>query len=395
MNENSTLEQVNQPIVVNNGLEGVIVSSTEISDVNGVRGELVYAGYMMEEIIEQQCSYEDVLYLFLRKALPSKEASKEFSKNLASRRKLSPELEAMIDAIPKNLDYMDAFRTGISALGCEINTSYPPTEEQALSLIAKVPIILSRYYRLKTKQDVLQQNPNFSHVANYLYLLTGRLPDTHSSQIYAKALDTYFVTTIEHGMNASTFTARVATSTQSDLISSIAAAISTLKGPLHGGAPSEIIHMLDAIGTQENAEPWIRNVLEQGGRLMGFGHRVYKSYDPRAKALQKVVEALPHDDGNEYLALGRHVEKVAIQLLNEYKPGRNLYPNVEFGAAAVLRAVGLPAELYPATFGVARCGGWAAHIIEQSHTNRLIRPSCVYTGKWPQVILDRKKSVIL
>lgn len=390
MNEESDTCNIHPSTTVNHGLDGVVVSSTEISDVNGVRGELVYAGYLMEEIIERQCRYEDVLYLFLRKELPTAEQSREFTQVLASKRALSPELTAMIDAIPKNLDYMDALRTGVSALGCEMDTTYPPTEEQALHLIAKVPMILSRYYRLKNAQTILEHNPNFSHVQNYLYLLTGRQPDTDAGRMYAQALDTYFVTTIEHGMNASTFTARVTTSTQSDLVSAITAAMSTLKGPLHGGAPSEIIYMLDAIGTPENAEPWIRNVLENGGRLMGFGHRVYKSYDPRAKALQKVVEALPRDDGNPYLALSRHVEKVAIQLLQEYKPGRNLYPNVEFGAAAVLRSVGLPAELYPATFGVARCGGWAAHILEQSRNNRLIRPACVYTGKWPQTILDRK-----
>lgn len=385
MNENIKPENINQ------GLEGIVVASTHIADVNGLAGELVYAGHMMEEIIERECSYEDVLYLLLRGVLPSPKDSQSFTKELASRRLLSTEMITLIDALPNKLNYMDAFRTGISALGCDIDTSYPPTEEQALSLIAKAPVIVSRYYRRQTGQAILESNPAFSHVANYLYLLTGHAPDTPDGKAYAQALDTYFVTTIEHGMNASTFTARVTTSTQADLISAITAAISTLKGPLHGGAPSEIIHMLDAIGTKENAEPWIRKLLESGGRLMGFGHRVYKSYDPRAKALQKVVDALPHDDGNAYLALSRHVEKIAIQLLNEYKPGRNLYPNVEFGAAAVLRAVNLPAELYPTTFGVARCGGWAAHIIEQSQHNRLIRPSSIYTGEWPQAVLDRRK----
>jgi len=392
MTENIMRGNVNQESNINQGLEGVVVAATRIADVNGTAGELVYAGYMMEEIIERECTYEDVLYLLLRGTLPSPSDSQHFTKELADRRMLSTEMVTLIDALPKNLNYMDAFRTGVSALGCEIDTSYPPTEEQALSLIAKAPIIVSRYYRRNTGQPLLTSNPAFSHVANYLYLLTGNAPDTPNAKAYSRALDTYFVTTIEHGMNASTFTARVATSTQSDLVSAITAAISTLKGPLHGGAPSEIIHMLDAIGTKENAEPWIRNLLEHDGRLMGFGHRVYKSYDPRAKALQRVVDALPHDDGNEYLALGRHVEKVAIQLLNEYKPGRNLYPNVEFGAAAVLRAVNLPAELYPTTFGVARCGGWAAHIIEQSQHNRLIRPSSLYVGNWPQKILDRKNS---
>lgn len=193
-------------------------------------------------------------------------------------------------------------------------------------------------------------------------------------------------------MNASTFTARVTTSTNSDMVSAITAAISTLKGPLHGGAPSEVIAMLDQIGTKENAEPWIRETLENNGRLMGFGHRVYKNYDPRATALRAVVEQLPSGDGNEQLELSRHVEKVAVALLAQYKPGRNLYPNVEFGAAAVLKAVGLPPALYPTTFAVSRCGGWAAHVLEQAQNNRLMRPSALYTGKWPQKIQERMQN---
>lgn len=375
---------------INQGLEGVVVAATSVAHIDGANGELVYAGYMMEEIIERNCIYEDVFYLLLHGKLPSPTESKHFVKKLASERTLSPEVESVIDALPKNLNYMDAFRTGISILGSEVDTLHTPIEEQAICLVAKAPIVLSRYYRLKTNQLVLKSDPALSHVANYFYLITGNKPDTASHIAYARALDTYFVTTIEHGMNASTFAARVSTSTQSDLFSSITAAISTLKGPLHGGAPSEVIHMIDAIGTKENAEPWMRDVLEKGERLMGFGHRVYKSGDPRAKALKQIVEQLPSDDENYQLELSRHIEQIAIKLLSEYKPGRNLYTNVEFWAASILRAVGLPSEIYPATFGVARCGGWVAHILEQSKHNRLIRPSALYVGAWPQAILERK-----
>jgi len=372
---------------INHGLEGIVIAATTISNVDGIRGELVYAGYMLEELIDRNCSYEDVVHLFLRGRLPSPAESQSFAVDLASKRALSPALERMIDAIPRNLDYMDALRTGISALSCEMDISYPPTEEQALHCIAKAPMILSRYYRLKTGQPILTSISTMSHAANYLYMLTG-----NTDGAYARALNTYFITTIEHGMNASTFAARVSTSTQSDLVSSIAAAISTLKGPLHGGAPLEVIHMLEAIGTIENTEPWIRNKLEKKEPLMGFGHRVYKTYDPRATALRQVLETLPQDDNNRYLNLSRHVQEVAIRLLNEYKPGRDLYPNVEFGAAGVLRAIGLPEELYPATFGVSRCGGWVAHIIEQAKHNRLMRPTGRYDGPWPQVIIERKQA---
>ena len=293
-------------------------------------------------------------------------------------RALSDTMKSFIDAIPAGLNYMDAFRTAVSVLGVDMDDSYPADALQAMQIIAKAPIMVSRYYRRCTGKEILDSNPDLSHVANYLYLLTGADLTTDEGKAYARALDMYFITGIEHGMNASTFTARVTTSTESDLISAIVAAICTLKGPLHGGAPFEVINMLDEIGTKENAEPWIRAKLDKGERLMGFGHRVYKTYDPRAAALSNVVANLP--DNNDLLELSRHVEKVATELLNEYKPGRNLYPNIEFGAATVLRAVGLPADLLPTTFGLARCGGWSAHVIEQAKNNRLIRPSAKYVG---------------
>ena len=369
---------------INQGLEGVVIAETKISRVDGIKGELIYAGHLLEEVIASGASYEDVFFMFLHGHLPSKEESKTFTQTLAKRRVLSAQTIKLIDTLPKGLDYMDAFRSGVSVLGGEMDTSYPPTKEQAMDIVAKAPTIVSRYYRRNNDLDIIEPNLEYGHVANYLYMLTGQAPDTADNKAYAHALDIYFITTIEHGMNASTFTARVATSTQADLVSSIVAAICTMKGPLHGGAPSKVIDMLEAIGTKENAEPWIRDVIERGERLMGFGHRVYKSYDPRAKALQEVVAKLPSGDGNKELEFSRHVEKMAVELLNEYKPGRNLYPNVEFGAAAVLRAVGLPAALYPTTFGVARCGGWAVHAIEQSENNRLIRPSAKYVGDLPK-----------
>lgn len=366
---------------INQGLEGVVVAETKICSVDGAKGKLVYSGYLLDQLIERGLNYEDIAFLLLQGHLPSEQESQEFSDKLKAKRQLSQKVRDFVDAIPTGLDYMEALRTAVSVLSVEMNTDYPATVDQAMDVIAKAPILLSRYYRRNTGQEILESDPTLSQAANYLYLLTGNDCHSEAGKAYARGLDTYFITAIEHGMNASTFTARVATSTESDLVSAIVAAISTLKGPLHGGAPSEVIHMLDEIGTKENAEPWMRKVLDAGGRLMGFGHRVYKSYDPRAKALQQAVAEMPSD--NERLELSRHVEQTAIRLLAEYKPGRNLYPNVEFGAAAVLRSVGLPAELFPATFGIARTAGWSAHVIEQSQHNRLIRPSAKYTGKLP------------
>ncbi|MES2204042.1 MAG: citrate/2-methylcitrate synthase [Pseudomonadota bacterium] len=378
---------------INQGLEGILIAETAISNVDGKKGELIYAGFLLEEVIARKSSYEDVLYLLLRKKFPTEHEGKEFSAELANRRKLSKEIFSLVDQLPNDIDYMDALRTGMSALGHEIDTAWPPTEDQTMSIVAKAPTILSQVYRKKMNLPTVQPLSNLSHVANYMHMLTGKIPVSIHDAAYIRALEVYFITTIEHGMNASTFTARVSTSTETDMLSAIVAAISTLKGPLHGGAPSEVDEMLDEIGSIENAEPWLRNAIESGNKLMGFGHRVYKTYDPRAKALQDVVATLPSDN-NKQLELSRHVEEVAVRLLQEYKPGRNLYPNVEFGAAAVLRAVGLPKELYPATFAISRVGGWCTHVLEQSKKNRLMRPSAVYTGMWPAASKVEDKKVI-
>ncbi len=194
---------------------------------------------------------------------------------------------------------------------------------------------------------------------------------------------------MEHGINASTFAARVSSSTQSDLISSIAAAISTLKGPLHGGAPLEVMHMFDEIATKERAENWIRTKLDNKEPLMGFGHRVYKTKDPRAIVLFQALRALSAEGADTNVEFIQHIEHTAVRLLNEYKPGRNLYPNVEFGVAGLLRVLGIPQELYTVTFGVSRCAGWVTHIIEQSNDNRLMRPTAYYSGALPQPVLGK------
>lgn len=375
---------------INRGLDGVVIANTTISNIDGKRGQLVYAGHSLEDLINNNYSYEDVVHLFLKGSLPTPEESKLFAKDLARRRELSNELKQLIAAIPKTIEYMDAFRIGMSALGCEMNVDYPPTEEQALNCIAKAPIILSYYYRLRTGQTFLGPREQYSHAANYLYLLTGKTTDTPIGAAHAKALNSYLITTMEHGINASTFAARVSTSTQSDLVSSIAAALSTLKGPLHGGAPLEVMHMLDEIATKERTEEWIHNKLKNNEPLMGFGHRVYKTYDPRATVLLQVLDNMPKEDTNISLEFIKHVQDVAIRLLNEYKPGRNLYPNVEFGVAGVLRAIGVPEDLYTATFAVSRCAGWVTHIIEQSKDNRLMRPTAHYSGLLPQSFLEKK-----
>ena len=361
---------------INIGLEGVVVAETQIAKVDGLKGQLVYRGYNIQDLIEGSC-YEDVAYLLCKGHKPSPEESRKFKKELAQRRFLPPHVKKVLESLPKNFNCMAALRTGLSALSLE-GEEWPPLLEQGMDIIAKTPTIIAHFYSHAKDKKPIEPDSTLGHTENYLYMIQGKKPDP----VLVKALDAYLIIGADHGMNASTFTARVVSSTRSDMISAVTAAIGAMKGPLHGGAPSEVDDMLDEIKTISRVEPWIRAKLEIGERIMGFGHRVYKTYDPRAAVLKKIVKTMP-SQANEQLALSLEVEKSAIKLLEEYKPGRHLYPNVEFWAAAILRTVALPRELYSPTFTVSRSVGWVANILEQAENNRLIRPSADYIGITP------------
>jgi citrate synthase len=269
---------------------------------------------------------------------------------------------------------MDALRTAVSAWGATQDLPWPPTVEQARALTSFSPSALAAFARLRQGKDPIEPDPSLDLVEGFLYQLKGERPDPGT----ARALDAYFIVGAEHGFNASTFTARVITSTRSDIASAVAGAIGTMKGPLHGGAPSEVVDQLAKVGSVEHAEEWLRGALDRGERLMGFGHRVYRAYDPRAAALRKVAEGMEHKP--DWLALAIQVEDVALRLLAERHPERALKTNVEYYAAPVLQGVGLTPDLFPATFSLARHAGWTAHVLEQSGDNRLIRPDVRYIG---------------
>lgn len=357
------------------GLDGVVAADTDMSLVDGENGYLVYRGYWAKDLAIHH-DYEEVVYLLMKGELPGEAELGAFKARLAGKRELAPHVRAVIDLLPQDSDMMSVLRTAVSAMGTS-EYQWPPTEDQALNVIAVIPTIIAyRHHRLQGT-DAPAPRADLDHVANYLYMVHGVVP--HSSHV--RALNAYFVLTAEHGMNASTFSGRTILSTQSDLISAATGAIGAMKGPLHGGAPSEVIHMLNEIGTKDNAEAWIRGKLERGERLMGFGHRVYKTRDPRAMALREVTEKLTGED--PWFDFALHVENTAIRLLEEYKPGRRLYTNVEFYAAAVLRTVALPEELFTPTFSASRMAGWTAHLLEQAPVNRIFRPQSVYTGAMP------------
>ncbi|SFV00227.1 citrate synthase/methylcitrate synthase [Alicyclobacillus macrosporangiidus] len=356
------------------GLEGVVAAETELSLVDGERGHLVFRGHWARELARSR-SFEDVAHLLWTGRLPAPEEAAAWQAQMAAARTLPEHVYRVMDALPAGLDMMSVVRTAVSALGAA--QDWPPSLADAIRFTAAVPTIIAYRHARNEGRSPVAPRPDLPHVANYLYMLTGR----HPAPDHVRALEAYLVITMEHGMNASTFTARVVTSTQSDMASALSAAIGAMKGPLHGGAPAGVMDMLEQIGTPERAESWIRSALARGERLMGFGHRVYKTTDPRALALRDVVTELAGED--PWFSLATQVEDVAIRLLEEHKPGRRLYTNVEYWAAAVLRAVGIPKPLYTATFTASRTVGWTAHILEQAAHNRLIRPQSVYVGPMP------------
>jgi citrate synthase len=355
------------------GLEGVSLGPTEIALVDGENGRLIYRGHDAERLA-QEVSFEEVAFLLWEGRLPEPDELDELRRGLAEAMQVPDPVRAVLDTLTDALP-MDALRSALSVWAALRHREEGGELEDARWALAANAAIVAQHNR--GPGSTLETDPARPFVENYLTALNGRRPEPAK----VRGLDAYFTLAAEHGMNASTFTGRVIVSTLSDIGSGLVGAIGALKGRLHGGAPSHVSTMIDEIGSFENTDPWLREKLAAGERLMGFGHRVYKTYDPRARALGMVAGQLAGDDPR--LALARHVEERAIALLEEYKPGRRLYTNVEYYAAAVLSNVDLPPQLYTPSFAVARTAGWCAHMLEQLRFNRLIRPSVDYVGPQP------------
>lgn len=352
------------------GLEGIVAAVTSISNVDGQAGRLIYRGYDIHDLAHTT-TFEEIAHLLWFGHLPTRTELDALRVRLVEQRHLPEAVVTMLRALPAGTLPMDALRTAVSIWGM-YTVKGAPSIEQAIGLTACFPLILATFQRLRLGLEPLESRSDLGYTANYLYLLTGQEPKAE----HVTSLDAYLVMLADHSMNASTFTARVVASTSSDLASSVVAAICALKGPLHGGAADKAQEMLETIGTSENAEPWIRATLTSGGRLMGFGHRAYKTTDPRAEELREMAR---HADPTRFV-FARRVEELAVSVLAEIKPGRKLYTNVDFYSAVLLNSVGIPVDLFTPTFGVARVAGWTAHILEQSAHNRLIRPLAEYTG---------------
>jgi citrate synthase len=362
------------------GLEGVVATETRLSSVDGKRGELIVAGFPIEELASR-ASFEEMLYLLLHNALPDAEQLADFRKSLASRRSLPrATLELLRSAVSEKVPPMDTLRmaAGTICLGAPQDAAAEDEDlREALSLVARFPTIVATYQRLLDGDEPIEPDPELSHAANYLYILSGEVPGKE----YVRALETYLNTVADHGINASTFAARVIVSTRADIVSAVVGAIGALKGPLHGGAPGPALDVVFEIGEAKRAEPCLREKLERGERLMGFGHRVYKVRDPRADTLAAAAERLYKTDGDKALYdLALEVERTAVSLLAEYKPGRHLETNVEFYTALLLHGLGLTTDLFTPTFAIGRVAGWTAHCFEQRALDRLIRPQSRYVG---------------
>ncbi len=351
------------------GLEGVIAGETSLSFIDGDAGRLLYRGYPIGDLVKHG-SYAAITELLW---------TGEW--NPDARLPCLPVPDAVMTALralPEDARPMDALRTAVSVWGAVTNPDWPPTPEQARELTATSPSALAAFARLRQGLEPVAPDPDLDLVAGFLYQINGEPPDDAT----ARALDAYFIVGAEHGFNASTFTARVITSTRADIASAVCGAIGAMKGPLHGGAPSEVVEQIHQVGSPEHAEEWVRNAVASGTRLMGFGHRVYRAYDPRAAALREVAEGMEHKP--DWLELAIAIEDVSLRVLAEKHPDRALKTNVEYYAAPVLMGVGLTPDLFPATFALARHAGWTAHAIEQGANNRLIRPDVKYIGPGPR-----------
>jgi citrate synthase len=357
------------------GLEGIVANTTRLSDVIGDKGQLIYAGYDINELAGK-VTYEEVVYLLWNNRLPNRGELEKCAQQLRTQRELPPALIDFLKGAPKNANPMDVIRTAVSMLGLyDSDDDDEPTPEinknRARSITAKIGVIAAYFHRARSGKSLPPVREDLGEAAHFLYLMCGDPPSKEA----ADTLDVAFVLHADHGMNASTFSARVTISTLSDIYSAITSAIGTLKGPLHGGANEGVIHMLQEIGDEKNVDAYIEKQLEQKKKIMGIGHRVYKTLDPRAPHLRAMAVKLSEKLGEPKWI--RMSERIA-ELMKEKK---KLNANVDFYSATVYYSLGIPTDLFTPVFAIARCSGWCAHVLEQLEDNRLYRPLSEYVGE--------------
>ena len=371
---------------IEKGLEGVVVAKSSITFIDGQQGILRYRGIDINELAAKS-NFEEVTYLLWNGSLPNKAQFSEFKRQLAARRPLPLQVPKLLRGIPKGAIPMEVARTAVSYMATfprkKGETFDQFNRRESLQLTSTLPTIVASYERIRKGKTPIRPDPRLGHAANFLYGLSGRKPD----EVSRAAFDTLSILYADHEMNASTFAAVVAISTLADLGGAVTSAIATLAGPLHGGSNQRVMEMLEEIGTVEKVEGYVDSELAAGRRIMGFGHRIYRTYDPRARILKNIAEKLAEERGGsrKWLDIAEEVERIVMDK-------RKLWPNIEFYAAVVLNALGVPKDLMPAVFACNRISGWIAHIYEQYADNRLIRPLTEYVGpaQVPYVPIDQR-----
>jgi citrate synthase len=369
------------------GLEDVVVGSSEICFIDGREGRLLYRGYDVDELV-QHSTFEEVVYLLWYGSLPSRKDLEAHVKALSAsaNRRLPPRFVAILRALPKKSLPMEVLRTGVSALSSfdpdDDDNSREATLRKAIRLTARMPTLVAAWERIRRGKPLVAPDPKLSLAANFLYMMSGKKP----TPLAAKTFDVALILHADHEYNASTFAARVTAATLSDLYSAVTSGIGALKGPLHGGANEQVMRMVEQIKSPERAEAWIRKALADKARISGFGHRVYRVEDPRAKHLRRLASELGRQVGNTDAV--RILDTIAKEVTAEKK----IYPNVDLYSGAAYAAMGIPTDQFTPIFAMSRVAGWSAHVLEQHAHNRLIRPRAEYTGpsRQPYVPLDRR-----
>jgi citrate synthase len=375
------------------GLEGVVAVPSTICFIDGNAGRLIYRGYDIGDLVEH-ASFEEVAFLLWDGELPTRAQLTKLKADFAASAALPQHVLSLLGDVPKQTQPMDALRTGVSALAATDpyleQNERDADKRKAIHITAQIPTIVAAFHRLRNGLNPVPPDPNLSLAANFLYMLEGKKPHETLSRV----MDAAFVLHAEHGMNASTFAARVTAATMADMHGAITAAIAALKGPLHGGANQDVMHLLLACGDAEHAEAHIRKMLAEGQKVPGFGHRVYKTFDPRATFLRKMSKQLGEAAGNsKWYEMSERLIPIMKNATNAEGKPRNLNPNVDFFSASAYYTMGIPLDLFTPIFAIARVAGWSAHIMEQHQNNRIIRPTDDYTGPFDKKVvpIDQRK----
>ncbi len=371
------MSTVKEPVVIHKGLDNVYVNESKICFIDGEASKLFYRGYSIEDLAEH-ASFEETAYLLIYGWLPTKSQLEDFKRRIESCRPLEPDLLQLIHSFPASSDPMDALRTAVSALGLydpqPMTDSIDVRVDKALKILAKTPTIITAFDRIRNHVEPVPPKPGVNHAADFLYMLTGKEPDPYDAHV----MDVALILHAEHEMNASTFSCTVTASTLADMYSIITSGIGTLRGPLHGGANEAALQMVMEVGEPSKAESYVTEALAQKKKIMGFGHRVYKTWDPRYVILKKLGGELAARRGQTKL----FETVVAIESsARKHLEGLPIFPNVDSYSGIVFHILGIPTDLFTPIFAMSRIAGWAAHSIEYLQANRLIRPKALYIGK--------------